>query len=418
MKAHPKSAPSRTQGRRPAGAATGRALQMPAVPIGDLRPFARNPRRGDLAAIKESLIKNGQYRPIVVNRPTMEVLAGNHTLQAAKELGWSEIAVTYVEVDEERAKRIVLADNRTNDLAGYDAEALAAILLDLPGLDGTGYDQAALEDLLDELAPPPLGEDEIPPPPAKPRTQPGDLYELGAHRLICADARKYASYTCLLAGETADVLWTDPPYGVTYEGKTKAKLRIENDRAAGLDELLRDAFTATDSALRAGAPLYIAAPGGVLLLDFAAAFHDAGWQLRQTLVWVKDSMVLGRSDYHYRHEQLLYGYRPGEGRLGRGGDGWHGDDSQTTVFEFDRPRASREHPTMKPPELVEACLRNSSRRREIVLDPFAGSGSTLVACERLGRRARLVELDPGYCDVIVSRYERLSGKKARRIAHG
>jgi DNA modification methylase len=209
-----------------------------------------------------------------------------------------------------------------------------------------------------------------------------------------------------------------PPYGVSYEGKTKARLRIQGDGADGLRRLLDASLAAADAVLTPGSPLYVCAPGGSLALVFGVAFAGAGWELRQTLVWVKDSMVLGHSDYHYRHEQILYGYKPGEARLGRGGPGWHGDDSQTTVFEFDRPRASREHPTMKPPQLVEACLRNSSRRREIVLDPFAGSGSTLIAAERLGRRARLIELDPRYCDVIVSRYERFTAGKARRNRRG
>jgi site-specific DNA-methyltransferase (adenine-specific) len=212
--------------------------------------------------------------------------------------------------------------------------------------------------------------------------------------------------------ERAALLWTDPPYGVDYEGKTKAKLRIANDRSDGLDSLLADSFAAVDEVLADGAPLYVAAPGGRLLLAFAEAFLDVGWDLRQTLVWVKDSMVLGRSDYHYRHEQLLYGFKSGPGRLGRGGKHWHGSDSETSVFEVDRPRASREHPTMKPPELIERALLNSSRRRSVVLDPFAGSGSTLVACERTGRRARLVELDPRYCDVVCERWERLTGKRA------
>jgi DNA modification methylase len=415
MKAQRKSPAPQAQEPHPTVAPMPRALETRTVPIGDVRPWPGNPRRGDLAAIKESLLKNGQYRPIVVNRRTMEVLAGNHTLQAANELGWSEIAVTFVDCTEAQAKRIVLADNRTNDLAGYDEEALAELLLDLPSLEGTGYDQGALDELLDELAPPPLDDEEVPPPPAEPRSRPGDLYELGPHRLICADARDPATYERLLAGESARLLWTDPPYGVSYVGKTKARLRIHGDGAEGLRDLLDASFAAIDAVLAPGAPLYIAAPGGVLGLTFGAAFIEANWQLRQTLVWVKDAIVLGRSDYHHRHEQILYGYKPGTGRLGRGGRGWHGDHSQTTVFEFDRPRASREHPTMKPPELVEACLRNSSRRREICLDPFAGSGSTLIACERSGRVARLVELDPGYCDVITARYERLAARKARLL---
>jgi DNA modification methylase len=388
------------------------------VPIDDLVPFPGNPRRGNVAAIKHSLEQNGQYRPIVVRRQTMEVLAGNHTMQAAKELGWTEIAVTFVDCDEEQAKRIALVDNRTNDLATYDDAELAALLTELPSLEGTGYDQAALDELLDSLSPAPVLEDEVPPLPAEPRTEPGDLYRLGPHRLLCEDAQDPRSHERLLGGEQARLLWSDPPYGVDYEGKTRARLRIENDRAAGLRSLLDSSFQAADGVLAPGSPVYVCAPAGALIVPFIEAFAATNWELRQTLVWVKDSLVLGRSDYHYRHEQLLYGFKPAQGRLGRGGRGWYGGDSETSVLEVPRPKASREHPTMKPLELIEAALRNSSRRREIVLDPFCGSGSTIVACERAGRRGFGIELDPRYCDVVVDRYQALSGAKAEVIARG
>ncbi len=326
--------------------------------------------------------------------------------------------VTLIDCDEEQAKRIVIVDNRTNDLATYDDAELAVLLTELPSLDGTGYDQAALDDLLDSLSPAPLLEDEVPPLPAEPRTRPGDLYKLGCHRLLCGDARDPRSYERVLAGERATLLWTDPPYGVDYVGKTRARLRIENDRAAGLRSLLETSFDAADQGLAPGASIYVCAPAGALIVPFVEAFRAGRWDLRQTLVWVKDALVLGRSDYHYRHEQLLYGFKPAMGRLGRGGRGWYGGDAETTVFEVPRPKASREHPTMKPPELVEIALRNSSRRREIVLDPFCGSGSTIVACERAGRRAYGIELDPRYCDVVIARYEALTGTRAERIARG
>ena len=147
---------------------------------------------------------------------------------------------------------------------------------------------------------------------------------------------------------------------------------------------------------------------------FCRAFVDVGWSFRQTIIWAKDAFVLGRSDYHYRHEPIVYGYKPGPGRLGRGGQGWFGGNNQSSLLEVPRPRSSRDHPTMKPPELVAVCLRNSSRRGEIVLDAFGGSGSTVIACEQLGRKARLIEIDPGYCDVVVSRWERLTGSRAVR----
>ena len=384
------------------------------VAVADLRPHPDNPRSGDVSAIRESIERNGLYRPIVVNRPGMEVLAGNHTLQAVKELGWSEIAATFVEVDAEKARRILLVDNRSNDLAGYDTEALVDLLSELPDLEGTGYDESTLGELLDELAPIVAGEDEPPPLPDEPDTRPRELIRLGHHRLVCGDARDSESYATLLGDERCEAMWTDPPYGVEYEGKTKAALRIANDGASDLEALLSEAFAAVDSALSPGARLYIAHPAGELSLTFGACFMSAGWRLRQTLVWVKDGFVLGRSDYHYRHEPILYGHKPGEGRIGRGARGWFGDNAQDSVLEVPRPRRSSEHPTMKPPELVERCLRNSTRRGERVLDPFAGSGSTLVACESAGRAARLLELDPRYCDVVVGRWERLTGRRAER----
>ncbi len=390
-------------------------LHTEAVPIDRLRPYPGNPRRGDLEAIRESLRENGQYRPIVVNRSTSEVLVGNHTLKAARQLGWKEIAVTYVDADEARARRIVLADNRTSDLAGYDSAALADLLQELPELSGTGYDEDDLDALLSELGRAERGEDDPPPPPAAPTTRRGDVYELGRHRLVCGDARDPASYGALLGAERADVLWTDPPFGVAYEGKTQARLRIAGDTRDGVRELLGESFARSEAALREGAALYVCHPSGAAALPFLESFLAQGWSLRQTLVWVKDAFVLGRSDYQWRHEAILYGYAPAAEPLGRGQKGWHGDDAQTSVLEFDRPRASRDHPTMKPPDLIERCLRNSSRPGAVVLDPFAGSGSTLVACERSGRAARLVELEPAYCDVVVARYERLTGQKARRV---
>jgi DNA modification methylase len=390
-------------------------LSQKSLPIAALSPHPRNPRRGDVEAIKKSLKSNGQFRPIVVNSRTNEVLAGNHTLLAARELGWSRIVATLIDADEDQAKRILLADNRTADLASYDERLLAELLTELEELAGTGYDEADLEELLEELSEAePLPDDEPPPLPREPKTRPDERYRLGRHSLVCADARERASYELLLGEQQCDLLWTDPPYGIGYVGKTAERLRIENDGPAVLDDLLRESFAGADRVLKPGSPLYIAHPAGPLCASFISAFCEVGWQLRQTLVWLKDSMVLGHGDYHYIHEPLLYGYKPAKGRLGRGGRGWHGDNSQTSVFEVARPKASKEHPTAKPPELVAAALRNSSRRGALVLDPFAGSGSTLVAAEALGRSARLIELDPRYCDVIAERFERLTGMRAER----
>ena len=387
------------------------------VPVSNLRLHPRNPRRGNVAAIRESLERNGQYTPLTVNRSTMEVLKGNHTLRAARELGWVEIAVYFVDVSEVVALRIVLADNRTSDLATYDLTFLAELLCELDDLAGTGYNTDALDALLDELAADrPVEDDEVPPAPVVPLTRLGELVTLGEHRLVCGDATDPVCYERLLNGELADVVLTDPPYGVSYEGKTASRLQIRNDSEVGLDRLLDVSFKRVDGALGAGAAIYVFHPAGQLAETFMRAFRLRGWLLRQGLVWVKDSFVLGRSDYHYQHEPILYGIKPGEGRRGRGGAGWYGDNKQSSVLSCARPRSSREHPTMKPPELVASLLRNSSRRRQLVLDPFAGSGSTLVACEQLGRRGRLIELDPAYCDVIINRYQRLTGLTVTREA--
>lgn len=234
---------------------------------------------------------------------------------------------------------------------------------------------------------------------------------------MCGDARKPADLETLMAGSAAQCVWTDPPYGVNYVGKTKDALTIKNDSTDGLRPLLDAAFPNFAAVLEPGSPFYIATPAGPQHTEFLGAVAGAGLRLHETLVWVKDVMVLGHADYHYRHEPILYGWTQGPGRSGRGnhkGSRWHGDNSQTTVFEIPRPKRSEEHPTMKPVELIKAMLLNSSTRGDAVLDPFAGSGSTLIAADTIGRRCFALELDPGYCDVIVARWETLTEQQAQR----
>jgi site-specific DNA-methyltransferase (adenine-specific) len=271
------------------------ALSGLAVGVGELRAHPRNPRRGDLGAVKESLGRHGQYRPIVANRDGT-VLAGNHVLRAACELGWDEVAVTWVDLSEGEATRVVLVDNRSSDLAGYDEELLVELLSGLGDLAGTGFDDQALEELLADVAPAPLEEGELPPPPSEPTTEPGDVYVLGRHRLVCGDAQDAGVLRRLMAGGEAAVVWTDPPYGVGYEGKTNARLRLQGDRRDGLSELLQGAFGSADGVLGAGGAVYVAHPAGALSLVFGEAFVGVGWRLRQTLVWVKDAFVLGHGD--------------------------------------------------------------------------------------------------------------------------
>jgi site-specific DNA-methyltransferase (adenine-specific) len=244
----------------------------------------------------------------------------------------------------------------------------------------------------------------------------GNLFALGNHRLLCGDASSADNVARLMAGDLAELVWTDPPYGVGYVGGTRDALTIENDDAVSGPAIF--AAAASVALLAPSAAFYVSVPAGPLQLAFLLAVRDVGWRLHEELVWVKSSMVLGHSDYHYRHEPILYGYAPGPGRPGRGkhaGSHWYGDNSQTSVLEFDKPSRSPEHPTMKPVGLVEQCLANSSRPGDIVYDPFAGSGTTVIAAEQLGRHARVIEIDPRYAQVVVERWQDFSGQTAERI---
>jgi DNA modification methylase len=398
------------------------------IALDALIPDPRNARRHgerNVILIAEALKDVGAARSIVVDE-TGTVLAGNATIAAAGQAGLSRvriidadgselIAVRRTGLTPEQKQRLALYDNRTAELAEWDTEVLAGLAdeIDLSAL----WDTDELSDLLGQEGPAVelLGDlDAVPEPPEEPVTQSGDLWLLGKHRLLCGDATDPTDVERLMVGQRASCLWTDPPYGVDYVGKTSDALTIANDRADGLEGLLIAAFGTMTPHLTDGAAFYIAHPAGPLAQVFAQVITTLGWRLRQTLVWVKDSLVLGHADYHYRHEPLLFGYLPGSGRRGRGSAGWYGDDAQDTVFEIPRPKASPDHPTSKPVALVTAHLTNSTRRGELVLDPFGGSGTTLIACEHLGRVGRMLELDPRYCDVSVRRWEELTGKQAVR----
>ncbi|UOQ58567.1 DNA modification methylase [Leucobacter allii] len=404
------------------------ALAITSFAVDELSTYHRNPRRGDVAAIAASLAARGQYRAIAVNVGThtgrpLEVLAGNHTLRAARELGWTHIDGTTVDVDDAEAARIVAADNRLADLGSYDDSDLLAVL-DLAGdLTGTGYtdaDIASLQLALDEPVALTDPDDAPPLPEATPVSRPFDVWELGPHRLYVGSSGDTDAVLAAMPAP-ADCIWTDPPYGVNYVGGTG--LTIKNDGRAEAAQVFRDAIPTMLAIARPGAPIYVAHADSIRP-DFQRALEDADITVRQTLIWVKDALVLGRADYHWKHEPILeaalaaetdhepvaYGFVPGgEGRLGRGGDRWFGDNRQTTVFEVPRPKASRLHPTMKPVELVERMLRNSCAPGALVADLFAGSGSTLLAAHRAGMIAMLCELDPAYADVICERWEAHTG---------
>ena len=250
--------------------------------------------------------------------------------------------------------------------------------------------------------------DSAPDPPKHADSRPGDIYELGPHRLICGDASDPGVLAALFGDERAAMIWTDPPYGVDYVGKTEDALTIENDDAEGLQELLIGAWRSAAPLLIESAPFYVAGPTGPRGEDFQASFRQAGWRYQQMLVWLKQRIILGRQNYHLQYEGIYHGHAPGRnaGRMTPDRFRWYGPNNATSILQVAAPNASRDHPTMKPVELIIPCLQNSSLPAEIVLDPFAGSGSTLIAAHSAGRQAYLVELDPRYCDVIRERWAR------------
>lgn len=395
-------------------------LKVETFKISDLSTYHKNPRRGDVDAIAESLKARGQYRPIVVNIGThashdYEILAGNHTYLAAKKLGWKTIQATTVDVDDDQAAQIVLADNRLADLGGYDDETLSALLSDVSSLDGLGWSQDDVDELAAALEPERDDsevEDVEVPDDAPQRVKRGEIWVLGEHRLMCGDSTKPEDMRKLLGGGEADLWLTDPPYNVAIVGKTKKHLTIENDSWANDDEFvefLRKAFVTALDVLKPGCAFYVWF-AQIQAENFLAAADKAGMTIRQTLIWAKSTFTLGRQDYQWKHEPCLYGWKDGASHR------WFSDRKQTTVLEFEKPARNAEHPTMKPVPLMAYEIRNSSRVGDTVLDSFGGSGSTLMACEQTGRKCVTMELDPHYCDVILKRWEDYTGQKAERIS--
>lgn len=390
-------------------------LENLAVEIGELELLPGNPRKGDVDAVSRSLEQFGQRKPIVARRGDRTVIAGNHTLQAARRLGWDKIAVVWVDDDDASAKAFALADNRTAELGGYDEEALLALIeevhkADAALLEMTGWSEQDMHDLIEALEPeePVIPEDaDDVPEHVIARTAVGDVWLLGEHRLICGDSTDDGVYAKLMADDRAHMVWTDPPYGISYKsnGRPDKHRPIANDslETDDLSVLLHEAFTSALTVCEPGGSWFVAGPqGGEVHVTFLQTLLDLGIY-RETLIWVKNSLVLSRLDYHYRHEPLFYGWAPG------GAHREPPDRKQDSIWEHNRPSRSDDHPTMKPIDLIAHAISNHTRRNEIVLDMFAGSGSTLIACETLGRRARAIELDEHYCDVICARYQTLTG---------
>jgi site-specific DNA-methyltransferase (adenine-specific) len=395
-----------------------------------LRPWGNNPRDNDgaVAGVAASIKRFGFGAPILARRANHEIIAGHTRWKAAQRLGLDRVPVRFLDLDPVDAHLLALADNRLGEEAPWDDAMLAAVLADLKAheadLAATGFSDGELAKLLSDAAATseaqepaeaePSRADELR---AKWETEPGQLWTIESrsapgrpHRLLCGDSTKTDDVARVMGDERAACMWTDPPYGVKYVGKTRAKLTIENDELVGdkLFEFLCAAFVAADKhALAPGATIYIAHPSGAASIQFLLAVEHAGWSIHQGLVWVKDRFVLGHSSYHLAHEPLLLAFAPAKsGRRGRGGSGWFGDNAQSSVFNVPRPSVSDEHPTTKPVDLIVAMIRNSSPPGGLVYEPFSGSGSTMAACEATGRACRAIEVDPKYVAVAL---ERMSG---------
>jgi site-specific DNA-methyltransferase (adenine-specific) len=390
-------------------------------PIDRLVPYAKNSRTHSDAQVAQiaASIKEWGFTTAVLVDEDGGIIAGHGRLMAARKLGMTEVPVMVAAGWSDAQKRAyVIADNKLALNAGWDNELLALELADIQGLgfdvELTGFSDEEIKDLMPvEITEGLTDEDDAPAVQENTVTVPGDVWVMGKHRLLCGDSTSVDDLCKLCKSHLVDMWLTDPPYNVAYEGGTKEKLTIKND-SMGDDQFrqfLRDAYTAADTVMKPGAVFYIwhADSEGY---NFRGAARDAGWTVRQCLIWKKSSLVLGRQDYQWRHEPCLYGWKEGAGHL------WAADRKQTTILEFDKPSRNGEHPTMKPVALFEYQLLNNTKGGDIVLDSFGGSGTTLIAAEKNGRVARLMELDPKYCDVIVKRWQDFTGQKAVHAESG
>jgi DNA modification methylase len=390
-------------------------------PIEQLVPYAKNSRTHSDAQVAQiaASIKEWGFTSAILVDENGGIIAGHGRILAARKLGMSEVPVMVAKGWSEAQKRAyVIADNKLALNAGWDNELLA---LELAELDGLGFDVELTgfsDDEIKALMPVEVTEgltdpDDAPAVQENPVTVPGDVWVMGKHRLLCGDSTSVDDLAKLTQGSLVDMWLTDPPYNVAYEGGTKEKLTIKND-SMGDDQFrqfLRDAYTAADTVMKPGAVFYIWY-ADVETYNFTGAVKDAGWKMSQILIWKKSSLIMGRKDYHFKHEPCIYGWKEGAAHL------WAADRKQTTILEFDKPARNGEHPTMKPVALFEYQLLNNTKGGDIVLDSFGGSGTTLIAAEKNGRTAMIMELDPRYCDVIVKRWQEFTGKQATHAETG
>lgn len=379
----------------------------------DLIPYEKNPRHNEdaITAVAKSIEKFGFKVPIVVD--ASNVIVNGHTrLKAAKYLGLKEVPTIIADdLTPEQIKAFRLADNKVGEIATWDEELLNAELDELADLDFDmtefGFDLPDIEGeevevIEDEF------EEELP---AEPISKLGDIYQLGRHRLMCGDSTNSLEVEKLMGNKKADLLITDPPYNVAYEGKGKEALTIKNDskETNEFHSFLYEAFSAAINNMKLGSSFYVWYASSEVV-NFHTALEEAGFLVKQELIWNKNSMVLSRQDYHWKHEPCLYGWASG------GSHSWYSYRKQTTILNFDRPTVNKEHPTMKPVALFDYQIKNSSKQGDCILDLFGGSGTTLIACEQNEREAYLMELDPRYVDVIIARWEAFTGEVAVKIS--
>lgn len=386
------------------------------VSVNVLIPYVNNARTHDdaqIAQIAGSIKEFGFNNPVLIADDN-SIIAGHGRVMAARKLGMDSVpCVRLSHLTDSQRKAYILADNRIAMNSDWDSNLLALELkeLDADGMDLSmlGFDADEINAILNPITETEglTDEDEVPEPPPEPITKLGDVWILGNHRLMCVDSTSIDQIEKLCNGRQVDMWLADPPYNVAYEGKTKDALTIQNDSMSNdsFRQFLRDAYVAADVVMKPGAVFYIwhADSEGY---NFRGAAFDAGWKVRQCLIWKKSTIVMGRQDYHWKHEPCLYGWKEGAGHL------WAADRKQSTILEFDKPSRNGEHPTMKPVALFEYQMLNNTKGGDIVLDSFGGSGTTMIAAEKNGRVGYLMEFDPKYCDVIVKRWENFTGKKA------
>ena len=388
-------------------------MELQTRKVSDLIPYINNSRTHSEEQINQiigSIKEFGFTNPILLEEEN-GIIAGHGRLMAVKKMGWTEVpCVTIKGLTKTQIKALNIADNQIALNAGWDLDKLK---LEIKGLDEDsfnldilGFNKNQIDDFLFEETVGLTDEEEVPEAPKEPKTKLGDIWKLGKHKLICGDSTILDNYEKLFKENKADLLMTDPPYNVDYEGKTKEKLTIKNDSKTDDDflQFLIDAFNNCAINLKLGCSFYIF-HSDWYGLEFRQSIKNSDLELKQNLIWAKNSMVMGRQDYQWQHEPCLYGWKKGASHS------WYSDRKQTTIIKYDRPTKSKLHPTMKPVGLIEYLIKNSSKQEDIILDPFLGSGSTLIACEKQSRICYGIELDPIYVDVIIERWQNFTGKE-------